>query len=155
MVACVGSTSLWGDFHLPLPWLQDSLAWKQTFWLISWWSTALSGHCLEFRILRLTGPLTFSLCLEVYWYVVGFRATLLSFDCHLSPLAFVCSSFLLGYPFFGIFEYILEFHFIGTSLAVQWLRPRPPNAGGPGSIPGQGTRSHMSQRRSRDPVRHN
>ena len=29
----------------------------------------------------------------------------------------------------------------GTSLAVQWLGPHPPNAGTPGSIPGQGTRS--------------
>ena len=33
--------------------------------------------------------------------------------------------------------------FLGTSLAVQWLRLRAPNAGGPGSIPGQGTRSPM------------
>ena len=31
----------------------------------------------------------------------------------------------------------------GTSLVVQWLRLRAPNAGGLGSIPGQGTRSHM------------
>ena len=31
----------------------------------------------------------------------------------------------------------------GTSLVAQWLRPCVPNAGGPGSIPGQGTRSHM------------
>ena len=30
----------------------------------------------------------------------------------------------------------------GTSLVVQWLRLHTPNAGGPGSIPGQGTRSH-------------
>ncbi|TEA34982.1 hypothetical protein DBR06_SOUSAS9710054, partial [Sousa chinensis] len=29
------------------------------------------------------------------------------------------------------------------SLVVQWLRL--PNAGGPGSVPGQGTRSHMLQ----------
>ncbi|TEA37693.1 hypothetical protein DBR06_SOUSAS9210008, partial [Sousa chinensis] len=29
------------------------------------------------------------------------------------------------------------------SLVVQWLRLCAPNAGGPGSIPGQGTRSHM------------
>ena len=33
----------------------------------------------------------------------------------------------------------------GTSLVVQWLRLHAPNAGGPGSIPGQGTRSHMLQ----------
>ena len=33
----------------------------------------------------------------------------------------------------------------GTSLVVQWLRPCAPSAGGPGSIPGQGIRSHMPQ----------
>ena len=31
----------------------------------------------------------------------------------------------------------------GTSLVVQWVRIHSPNARGPGSIPGQGTRSHM------------
>ena len=30
-----------------------------------------------------------------------------------------------------------------TSLVVQWVRLRAPNAGALGSIPGQGTRSHM------------
>ncbi|TEA39938.1 hypothetical protein DBR06_SOUSAS10310031, partial [Sousa chinensis] len=33
------------------------------------------------------------------------------------------------------------------SLVVQCLRLHAPNAGGPGSIPGQGTRSHMPQLR--------
>ena len=33
----------------------------------------------------------------------------------------------------------------GTALVVQWLRLRARNAGGPGSIPGQGTRPHMLQ----------
>ena len=33
----------------------------------------------------------------------------------------------------------------GASLVVQWLRLCAPNAGGPGSIPGQGTRSCMPQ----------
>ena len=32
---------------------------------------------------------------------------------------------------------------VGTSLVAQRLRLRAPNAGGPGSIPSQGTRSHM------------
>ena len=32
-----------------------------------------------------------------------------------------------------------------TSLVVQWIRLRTPNAGGLGSIPGHGTGSHMSQ----------
>ena len=30
-----------------------------------------------------------------------------------------------------------------SSLVVQWVRLCAPNAGGPGSIPGQGTRSRM------------
>ena len=32
---------------------------------------------------------------------------------------------------------------LGTSLMVQWLGLRAPNAGDVGSIPGQGTRPHM------------
>ncbi|TEA40519.1 hypothetical protein DBR06_SOUSAS15710059, partial [Sousa chinensis] len=32
---------------------------------------------------------------------------------------------------------------LGTSLVVQWVRLRAPNAGGPGLIPGQGTRPRM------------
>ena len=32
-----------------------------------------------------------------------------------------------------------------TSLVGQWLRPCAPDAGEPGSIPGQGTRSRMLQ----------
>ena len=32
---------------------------------------------------------------------------------------------------------------VGTSLVAQWLRCHALNAGGPGLIPGQGTRSHM------------
>ena len=31
----------------------------------------------------------------------------------------------------------------GTSLVAQWLRFHAPNEGGPGLIPGLGTRSHM------------
>ena len=40
---------------------------------------------------------------------------------------------------------------IGTSLTVQWLKLHAPNAGGPGSIPGQETRSDMLQRRLKIP----
>ena len=32
-----------------------------------------------------------------------------------------------------------------TSLVVPWLRLHALNTGGPGSIPGQGTRAHMLQ----------
>ena len=42
-----------------------------------------------------------------------------------------------------------KFQCPGTSLVVQWLRLRAPSAGGPDSIPGQGTRSHMPQLRSK------
>ena len=40
---------------------------------------------------------------------------------------------------------------IGPSLVVHWLRHCSPNAGGPGSIPGQGTRFHKLQLRVRMP----
>ena len=47
---------------------------------------------------------------------------------------------------------------MGTSLVVQWLRHHAANAGGLGSIPGQGTRSRTLQRRShmlQDPAQPN
>ena len=34
-----------------------------------------------------------------------------------------------------------------ASLVVQWLEPQGPSSGGLGSIPGEGTRSHMLQLR--------
>ena len=43
-------------------------------------------------------------------------------------------------------------HRLGTPLVVQWLRLCAPNVGSPGSIPGQGTRAHMSQLRVRMPA---
>ena len=48
-----------------------------------------------------------------------------------------------------------------TSLVAQWIRLWAPNAGGPGSIPGQGTRSHMhaatksSHAATKEPTCHN
>ena len=39
----------------------------------------------------------------------------------------------------------LKLSYSGTSLVVQWVRLHAPNAGGLGSIPGQGTRSRMPQ----------
>lgn len=63
----------------------------------------LSGHLdgvnlgssleLLFSILRLTSPVTFSLCLKICYSVVRFGATVLSFDCCLSLLAFDCPSY--------------------------------------------------------------
>ena len=46
-----------------------------------------------------------------------------------------------------IFIKILNTHKSETSLVVQWLWLSAPNAGDPGSIPGQETRSHMPQLR--------
>ena len=37
----------------------------------------------------------------------------------------------------------------GTSLMAQWLKRHAPSVGGPGLIPGQGTRYHMQQQRSK------
>ena len=45
------------------------------------------------------------------------------------------------HPYNGIFSAIKRNE--GTSLVAQWLRHCTPNAGGPGLIPGQGTRSHV------------
>lgn len=36
----------------------------------------------------------------------------------------------------------------GASLAVRWLRLHTPSAGGPGSVPAQGARSHVPQQSS-------
>ena len=44
-----------------------------------------------------------------------------------------------------IMEKKCEKEYIGTSLVVHWLRLHAPKAGHLGSIPGQGTRSHMMQ----------
>ena len=41
--------------------------------------------------------------------------------------------------------------YAGSSLIVQWLRLHAPSAGGPGSIPCQGTRTQMPQLRPSEP----
>ena len=58
---------------------------------------------------------------------------------------------LVGIWLFLFFNYkistwlLLKIQTVGTFLVVQWLRLYAPSAWGPGSIPGQGTRSHMPQ----------
>ena len=47
----------------------------------------------------------------------------------------------------AMFMKTLRTHKSGTSLVVQWLWLSAPNAGGPGSVPGQETRSHLPQPR--------
>ena len=42
-----------------------------------------------------------------------------------------------------------------TFWVIQWLRHCAPSAGDQGSIPGQGTRSHMSQQRPKILMCHN
>ena len=51
----------------------------------------------------------------------------------------------------GQMDTITEEGEFGTSLVIQWVRLCATNAGGPGSIPGQGTRSRTWQQRSRVP----
>ena len=41
----------------------------------------------------------------------------------------------------SVYSHTLKLYYPGTFL-VQWLKLQTPNAGGPGLIPGQGTRSH-------------
>ena len=41
------------------------------------------------------------------------------------------------------FHLIVREFCVGTSLVIQWVRLRAPNAGGRGWIPGRGTRSRM------------
>ena len=55
-------------------------------------------------------------------------------DLHFCSHIFFCNEHIL----LSSLKYIT-----GTSLVVQWLRFHAPNAGVLGSIPGQGTRSHM------------
>ena len=44
---------------------------------------------------------------------------------------------------FSLIHFTIKSHSLGTSLALQWLRPCASNAGGVASIPGWGLRSHV------------
>ena len=70
--------------------------------------------------------------------------------CHLVYLTYMQS---ISHKRLGWMKHKLESRLLGegTSLVVQWLRLQAPNAGCLGSIPGQGTRSHMPQLRVRMP----
>ena len=50
-------------------------------------------------------------------------------------------------PRYHALRALLKIPALGTFLVVQWRRLCTPNAGVPGSIPGQGTRSHLLQLR--------
>ena len=55
-----------------------------------------------------------------------------------------CEGFLVSLIILLVIrEKQIKIKYSGTFLVVQWLRLQAPNAGGPGSIPGQGTRSPM------------
>ena len=55
-----------------------------------------------------------------------------------------CEGFLVSLVILLVIrEKQIKIKYSGTSLVAQWLRLQAPNAGGPGSIPGQATRSHM------------
>ena len=46
-----------------------------------------------------------------------------------------------------MYQILLSLEYGRASLVVHWLKFSTPNAGGPGSIPGQGTRFQMLQLR--------
>ena len=62
-----------------------------------------------------------------------------SWQCHLHSVSILLTAGV------AVYKVEQEDTFRGTSLAVQWLRLRAPTAGGPSSIPAQGTRPHMLQ----------
>ena len=95
-----------------------------------------------------------------------FRAVLLKQDAAFPLLRPVLSFTSVGIHFWGILKYekwpypytvslqptkkkniceTSQDRTQGTSLVILWLRGHAPNAGGLGSIPGGGIRSHMSQ----------
>ena len=94
-----------------------------------WWT---KGQNLKDRINTTDFPFRLRLQYGSAWH------------CHWSTFKMLisCSSWISLHS--SLFFKILPYR---TSLVVQWLRICAPKAGGPDSIPGQGTRSHMSQRR--------
>ena len=66
---------------------------------------------------------------------------------NISPKAFLKTLVLENVKVILIFK-----KSFGISLVVHWLRLCTPNAGDLGSIPGQGTRSHMPQLKILRPV---
>ena len=62
-----------------------------------------------------------------------------------NSLAFVIFQLLGEHEGAGSTAALLRNSSLGTSLVVQWLRLPALNAGGPGLIPGQGTRCRMPQ----------
>ena len=86
------------------------------------------------------------------YYYFGQRISDLAFHYYLHIISESISSFREQYgensspdhmtPLAMLSSKELEF---GNSLVVQWLRLHTPNARDLGSIPGQGTRSHMLQ----------
>ena len=69
----------------------------------------------------------------------------LRFHLHVHPRVCVCVSVTVCVPMSFLCSKPSS---LRTCLMIQWLRLHAPNAGGLGSIPGEGTRSHMKQLRS-------
>ena len=61
------------------------------------------------------------------------------------PALSMAENWVLNLKYSSVVNKQLRIWALGTSLVFQRLRLQVPNAGGPGSIPGQGTRSHILQ----------
>ena len=76
------------------------------------------------------------------------RATSQPTHPHVAPQGSFCWSLGRDAPLFTeILEIGFKYSLLGTSLVAQWLKLCASNSGGPGSIPGQGTRSLIPQQR--------
>ena len=113
-----------------------------------------SLHCIH-SVMRCLGYSTLVKDAQAYWQKSAPFTR--GMPCH-SPsiLTWHCGVHFAGHwawcptaPLFTeVFEIGFKYSLLGTSLVAQWLRLCAPNLGGPGSIPGQGTRSHMLQLRN-------
>ena len=112
-------------------------------WFIPWESSNISpgktfpslahGHSgLVFIKSRVWGHNGFTWCQLVYQETCWPFKTILPFS-------------MASLPSFANMPPRYKIQFSRTSLVVQWLRLRVPDAGGLGSIPGQGTSSQMPQ----------
>ena len=132
--------SHWGKEHRSFTLIGSDQPWQQA----QWWSTggfviALLASCLPRQSISFLPCLTFT-------HSSSFNIT--DKCCNELILTFSIAECIFregcGSPSWQ-FSLVLKTEILGISLVVQWLELHIPNAGGLGSIPGQGTRSHVLQ----------